>query len=387
MKRVFQIGAVAVLGLAGIGVWKGEELVRLQAVNTLFSEEKIVSNFSQMDQLFETRAIAAGAPPVTFETASQMALPGDWQNWLERRAVTGIVVLRDGQIVHEDYHKGTKDTDLRISWSVAKSYLSSLFGILLAKGDVDSIDDPVTKYAPELIGSAYDGATIRNVLQMSSGVEFDEDYLDFWSDINKMGRVLALGASMDGFAAGLSGTVGAPGEQWAYVSIDTHVLSMVLRGATGRSIPDLVGEHLFQPLGANGAPYYVTDGYGVAFVLGGLNLTTRDYARLGQLFLQNGQWNGMQVVPADWVAESTQPSAPTAPGKIQYGYQWWIPADARPGEFLARGVYGQYVYVNRPAGLVVAVNGADRAFREPGAFDDSLSMFRKLADNAQVDGA
>ncbi len=145
---------------------------------------------------------------------------------------------------------------------------------------------------------------------MASGVAFNEDYLDFWSDINRMGRVLALGGSMDGFAAGQTGRRGPPGTAWEYVSIDTHVIGMVIRGATGRSIPDLMQERLFVPLGLDADPYYVTDGNDVAFVLGGLNMTTRDYARLGQLVEQNGEWQGRQVIPADWLAESTARSAP-----------------------------------------------------------------------------
>ncbi|MCB1407615.1 MAG: serine hydrolase, partial [Rhodobacteraceae bacterium] len=214
------------------------------------------------------------------------------------------------------------------------------------------------------------------VLQMSSGVAFNEDYFDFWSDINRMGRVLALGGSMDGFSAGQSGRRAPPGTEWHYVSIDTHVLSMVIRGATGRSIPDLVSERLFQPLGLERDPYYVTDGEGVAFVLGGLNLTTRDYARIGQLVAQGGTWQGRQIVSADWIAEST---ARSAPGDVGYGYQWWLPDDAAPGEVYARGVYGQFIWIDRDRDVVIAVNSADRAFRTEGALDTNIAMFRAIA--------
>ncbi|MBV2358442.1 beta-lactamase family protein [Thalassococcus sp. CAU 1522] len=375
-------GLVGAVLLGAAAVWKAEELSRLGAVMTLFDEDRIVANFSNMDMLFETRPIPATREATPFVKGATLTMPADWADFLVRRSVTSALVLRDGAVVHESYHLGTGVDDLRISWSVAKSYLSALFGILLAEGEIDSLDDPVTKYAPDLVGGAYDGATIRNVLQMSSGVEFDEDYLDFWSDINKMGRVLALGTSMDGFAAGLDDRIGPPGERWQYVSIDTHVLSMVLRGATGRSIPELMAEKLFEPLGVARQPYYVTDGYGTAFVLGGLNLTTRDYARMGLMFLQDGALEGRQIVPRDWVRESTQASAPTRRDQTGYGYQWWIPRDATEGEFFARGIYGQYVYVNRPAGVVIALTGADRQFRETGAFDDALEMFRRLTDIA-----
>lgn len=374
--RVLGILGVVVIALA---VWKREELMRLNAVNTLFSEDKIVHNFSHMADLFLHQEIASKPVSNPLPAGPDMALPADWTDWIERRSVTGVVILNQGQIVHESYYKGTGKDDARISWSVAKSYLSALFGVILDQGKIDSLDDLVVKYAPELKGGAYDSATIRNVLQMSSGVTFDEDYLDFWSDINKMGRILALGGSMDGFAAGLTETFAAPGQEWKYVSIDTHVLGMVLRGATGRSVPDLLGENIMEPMGTYGTPHYLTDGNGVAFVLGGLNLTTRDYARMGEMFRNDGAFNGQQIIPAAWVAESTAPSAKTKQGRLRYGYQWWSPWQYEPGEFLARGVYGQYVYVNKAAGIVIAVNSADRAFREEGASDDSLDMFQRLA--------
>ena len=185
---------------------------------------------------------------------------------------------------------------------------------------------------------------------------------------------------MDGFAADLSETFAEPGTDWQYVSIDTHIISMVIRGATGREIAPLLSEKVIIPMGLEASPYYLTDGNGVAFVLGGLNLRTRDYARMGQMFLQNGAYNGQQIVPADWVAASTVPSAPTAQGEYGYGYQWWMPKDGREGEFLARGVYGQYIYINRPLGVVIASNAADRKFRDEGVGDYNIEIFRKIAE-------
>ena len=362
-------------------VWKREEFARVMAVNSLFSEERIVRNFSHMDEMFLTLPMSKGPGPQSpLPRGEDMALPAGFDDWLKARSVTALVVLKDGEIRHESYHLGTAPEDLRISWSVAKSFLSALFGIVLQEGAIASIDDPVTKYAPSLKGTAYDGASIKDVLQMSSGVTFNEDYLDFWSDINKMGRVIALGQSMDGFTEGLSESFAAPGEAWQYVSIDTHVIGMVIRGATGRSIPDLMQEKLFDKLGLEADPYYISDGYQTAFVLGGLNLRTRDYARFGQMVMQDGEWQGAQVVPADWLAASTVPSAKTEPGAQQYGYQWWIAPDAPAGEFFARGIYGQYIYFNRVRGVVIAANGADRGFREPGANDANIAMFRALAE-------
>jgi CubicO group peptidase (beta-lactamase class C family) len=337
-----------------------------------------------MNQGFLTVPLSRGPGPVSpLPAGPDLPLGPDTAQWIVDRAVTSLIVMKDGAIRHESYYLGTGPDDLRISWSVAKSFLSALFGIVMAEGAITSLDDQVVKYAPELAGSAYDGATLRNVLQMTSGVKFNEDYLDFWSDINRMGRVIALGKSMDGFTADQKGRDGAPGAVWHYVSIDTHVIGMVIRGATGRSIPDLMNEKLLPHLGFEADPYYLSDGFGTAFVLGGLNLRSRDYARFGQMFLQDGQWQGQQIVPTDWVAASTVPSAPTAAGMQHYGYQWWMPPDARPGEFYARGIYGQYIYLNRPLGVVIVATGADRHFRDAGAHDSNIAMFRRLAEAAQ----
>lgn len=363
--------------ILAVGLWKREEISRLFAVNSLFSEEKIVNNFSHMDQAFLTVEVPRGNGPTSpLPYGPDKALPEGADAWTEERSLTSLLVLKDGQIVHESYYKGTGAEDRRISWSVAKSYLSALVGVLLAEGAIESIEDPVTKYAPQLVGGAYDGATLRQVLNMASGVTFDEDYLDFNSDINRMGRVLALGGRMDDFAAGLTETFAPPGETWQYVSIDTHVVGMVVRGATNRTVADLLSEKIIQPLGHEYAPYYVSDGVGTAFVLGGLNITTRDYARFGQMFAQRGTWQGRQVVPADWVDASTRASAPGGAG---YGYQWWIPDGSAPGEYMARGVYGQYIYIDTARQVVIVTTAADRQFREPGANQQNVDMFRAIA--------
>jgi hypothetical protein len=384
LRRVLRRGGLALVALTALllagGVWFREEMVRLHAVNTLFEADRIVENFSGMDRLFLTAPLPRGAgPPTPLPPGAPLALPPPAEAWVAQTAVTGLVVLHEGRVVFERAYLGTELEDRRISWSIAKSFLSALFGLSVAKGEV-TLDAPVTEYSPTLAGSAYDGVTVRDVLTMQSGVTFDEDYLDRRSDINRMGRVLALGGTMDGFAAGLEARDRPPGEIWQYVSIDTHVLAMVLRGATGRSLPELMAERLLGPLGLEADAYYLADGEGVAFALGGLNLRLRDYARFGLMVAQEGRIGGRQVVPEAWLAESVAPQARTAPGAIRYGYQWWVPADARPGEVLARGVYGQYLYIDRARDVVVAASAADRGFREQGQHAAAMAAFRAISD-------
>lgn len=381
-KWLGRILLALVVAIVVIGLWKREQITRLLAVNSLFSQEKIVQNFSHMDAAFLSVPLPRGDGPISeLAYGPETDLPAAVEGWIVDRTVTALVVLKNGEIVYENYFQGTRADDRRISWSMAKSYLSVLVGILIEDGKITSLDDPVTKYAPLLKGGAYDGASLRNVLQMASGVSFDEDYLDFNSDINRMGRVLALGGKMDDFAAGLTARFAEPGQQWQYVSIDTHVVGMVVRGATGRSITDLLSEMIIVPLGLENTPYYLTDGVGTAFVLGGLNMTTRDYARFGQMFAQGGTWQGNQIVPADWVTASTIPSAPTSPGETGYGLQWWIPIGAAPGEYMARGIYGQYIYIDTARGVVIATNAADRNFRDPGVSQQNEDIFRLIASS------
>ena len=384
LKWLFRLVATLVVVGIVLGIWHREKLTRLQAVNSLFSEEKIVGNFSAMGGMFETVAMPRGDGPISpLPAGPAFDLPTNVQDWIVARNITGLVILQNGQLRHESYYLQDPDsaqTAQRISWSVAKSYLSILVGTLLEDGTIESIDDLVTRYAPQLAGSAYEGATMRNVLNMSSGVMFNEDSVDFWSDINQMGRILALGGSMDGFTADLTETFADAGETWKYVSIDTHVVGMVVRGASGRSVPDLLNERVLQPLGLEGSPYYVADGYGVAFVLGGLNVSTRDYARFGAMVAQGGEWNGNRIVTEAWIADSFTPSAPTAAGEIGYGYQWWIPQGSDEGVAMGRGFYGQYIYIDRVRGVVIAVNAADRAFRDDGVGDQNIALFRQIAE-------
>lgn len=371
LKKIGLVLAVLVAAIAiAAGIYR-EELTRLMAVNTLFSEERIVGNFSNMNTMFESRPVPSGAtsPPLPTqlqplpETVTGRGLTLNVEDTLAKTKTTSLLVMRDGKIIHEEYRLGTKADDQRISWSVAKSVLSLATGVAVERGLLD-LDRAVETYEPSLVGSAYEGVSVRQVLQMSSGVRFNEDYFDFWSDINRMGRVLALGGSMDEFAAQVEERDREPGVARKYVSIDTHIAAMVLRAATGKALSQWVSETLFQPLGISQGAYYVTDGEGVAFALGGLNLKTRDYARIGQLVLNNGRVGAKSVVPASWIIESIAASAPAATQAdgFGYGYQWWIP-DGTSGVVVARGIYGQFIWIDRKTRTVVVKTSADRAFR------------------------
>ena len=390
----FLILAVLLIALIGVALnWASVK--RLSKTLSLFNADKIVRNFSNMEEAFLHHDLEIGSPQTWQEEIKTLPdtvfLKGKehrLSDVLEELDTTALVIIQDGKLIHESYYQGTARDDLRISWSVAKSFMSGLYGGPINEGLID-ISKPVDHYVSDLKGSAYEGVTLENILNMSSGVRFNEDYLDQSSDINKMGRVIALGGSMDDYAASLNARQYEPGAQWQYVSIDTHVAAMALRQVTGKSLHQLWEETYGANLGMGSAPYYLVDGEDTAFALGGLNLRTRDYAKFGQLFLQKGAWDGRQIIPSDWVAASTRDHAPdTHPIRgTGYGYQWWVPmpqSGPNAGDFFAVGIYGQYIYVNPSANLVIAKNAADREFTQAQSngqhsVNMNVDMFRSLA--------
>jgi CubicO group peptidase (beta-lactamase class C family) len=325
------------------------------------------------------------------ELPEYFALDGGAHNtaeYLDHSRSTGLVVLRDDEILYEHYWLGHSENGRHISWSVAKSFVSALLGIALSEGRFAGIEEPITRYLPELAGSGYDGVRIKDILQMSSGVGFNEDYADYNSDINRFGRTIALGTPMADFVVTLR-RARTPGTYHHYVSIDTQVLGMLLHRVTDQSLADYLQSRLWEPLGMEHDAAWLLDSTGMEVALGGLNAALRDYARFGLLYLDGGRWHGRQIVPAQWVVDSTRPDAPhLQPGKDNpasssswgYGYQWWIP-DPDQGDFLAAGIYNQYIYVNPAARVVIAKNSANHRFTQERqeSKDLHVAMFRAIA--------
>lgn len=386
-------GLVVCVGL--LAAFNVDELRRLHSTITLFDKDKIVHNFSHMNEMFFSAPIHKheDGEVYNFSVAGQRnQLPSFFQykgeekkvdEFLVRRTTTALLVIKDDAIKFEEYYLGTKEDDLRISWSVGKSFVSALMGIAVG-GDLIDIEKPVDAYVPSLRGSGYEGVSVKDVLYMSSGVGWDENYSDFFSDINKMGRALSVSGSLDDFSATLE-REREPGTKWKYVSMDTHVLGMVIRAATGQTLPEYMQQKLWSKIGVESDGYWITDSKGNAFALGGLNMRTRDFARFGRLFLNNGNWEGEQIVPLDWVKQSTKPGSPKMTGSKEgygYGYQWWMGKGTPDGEFLAVGVYGQYIYINQPKNIVIVKNSADRKFMDNiGSMGETIAFFRAVSNS------
>jgi CubicO group peptidase (beta-lactamase class C family) len=370
--RIFAALLTLIAFTAVIGGCSAHKVKRLFKVMYLFHEDNIVENFRSMPDMFPYHEIHRGDTVFEFEAAPKdLPVTFDYngktyniEELLENTWTTGLIIIKDDKILFEKYYRGNTPDTLNISWSVGKSFVSALVGIAVSEGYIRSVNDPVTDYAPELKGSGYDGVPLKHVLQMSSGVRFDEDYDAFFSDINRMGRVIAMGDSINEFAASLE-SEREPGTYHHYVSMDTQVLGMVLKNATGKTPSQYLEEKIWKKIGMHSNAKWLVDDMDMELVFGTLNVTLRDYARFGRLYMNYGNWNGQQVVPRQWIIDSITPDAPhLMPGdnplsntKMGYGYQWWIPEHPK-GDFMALGVYDQYVYVNPGRKMVIVKNSA-----------------------------
>ena len=395
-KRLVYIltGIVALLILSAAFNYK--KIQRLLHVTSLFEKDRIVDNFLGMEKSFPVHVIRKSDRPHHFPY-QKMELPETFlsdgrqlnlREFMEYTNTTGLLVLHRDTIRFEEYYLGHTENTTHISWSVAKSFVSALIGIALDEGKIGHIEEPITQYVPELKKSGYDGVRIKDILQMSSGVKFDEDYADFFSDINRFGRSFALGSSLDKFSASLV-SERKPGTFHHYVSIDTQVLGMLLKRATGMSLSKYLEEKIWQPIGMEHDAQWIIDNQGMEVALGGLNATLRDYARFGHLYLNGGKFQGRQIVPADWVQHSITPDAPhlqPGPNPLStedkgYGFQWWIPENP-DGEFMAIGVYNQYIYVYPKKDLVIVKNSANYHYETPAdkSQTQSVDFFRGIAE-------
>jgi CubicO group peptidase (beta-lactamase class C family) len=370
------------------------EVTRLWHMANLFDPDRIVHNFQHMDEILDSRTVARGGEVLEFARGTYSLpksfryrdRPYDTEAFLDELVTTGLIIVQDDTILLERYQRGYAPAGHHIAWSVSKSFVSALFGIAVGEGHVPDIMAPVTDYLPELEGSGYDGVPIKHVLQMSSGVGFNEDYGDPFSDINRMGPSMALGSLLD-FAATLE-RARPPGTLQHYVSVDTQVLGTILVRATGQDLAAYASEKLWQPLGMEFDAVWLLDGTGMEWAFGGLNASLRDFARFGWLYLNGGSRNGKQIVPEAWVRASVTPDAPhLMPGpkpnssnEMGYGYQWWIPSEP-DGDFMALGVYGQTIYVDPKNRLVIVKNSVDRDFQKNG-FENgriALALWRTIA--------
>ncbi|MDI1302317.1 MAG: serine hydrolase [bacterium] len=367
-------------------------------MNRLFSPAVRVENFRHMDRIFPSRPLHKSTQPFVFDEHPGK-LPGHYvfdgkirqtEDFMQKTTTTGLLVLENGVIVHEEYRLGAASSSTLTSWSMAKSVVATLTGIAIKEGKINSLDDQAEKYIPELKGKAYGKATVRDLLRMASGVKFNETYADKTSDINLLFyKVFLLGIPIDEAVKNLPAE-DKPGTRFHYKSVDSQVLAWVLRRATGTSVVDYAQKKLWQPLGMQDDAFWNLDrpgGNELAYCC--LNATLRDYAKLGQLYLQQGQWQGRQLLPEDWIKESTQRPEPwLAAGhgyaERGYGYHWWVPKSPDQ-EFFANGVWGQTIFVDQKRHIVIVKTSVDPDFKTHTA--EMIAFMRGIAAGASAGSA
>jgi CubicO group peptidase (beta-lactamase class C family) len=322
--------------------------------------------FQSMDRIFTTRSVPRSGPVWRLPRADH-ALDFKYQydgrsltpeQFLERTYTNALLIMKDGRIVSEIYRNHSDETTRFMAFSMTKSITSLLIGRALEEKRIASLDDAITRYLPELKGGGYDGVTIRQILQMRSGVDYEERY-DFGNPgTAARNHELALVQNVVRFAdaARTISRKHPPGEVFQYKTLDTAVLGWLLERVSGGStVAAYTAQRLWELLGAEADGFYIMDGppgVGREFSGAGFNATLRDFARLGQMVLNEGVADGRRIVSAEWIRESTHSTLPRGTGpRAGYGYQWWMAES--PTAFQAIGLQGQYVYVDTATRTVI----------------------------------
>lgn len=391
-KRTILLGALGAVLLAGGGWYASldkETRGILAALPTnadvlAWSQDQRDAAFRGMDRLSvlaEANTIAPAATPLPLPAGQPLEVPGIDQYLAQQRAA-GIVIVQDGKVRLERYGLGFDATGRWTSFSVAKSFTSTLVGAAVQDGAIKSLDDKVSQYIPDLRGSAYDDVTVRQLLTMSSGVRWNEDYEDPKADVAQF-NVVAPDPGVDATVSYLRKLPRAhpPGEVWHYNTGETNLIGVLVSSAVKKPLAQYLQEKIWQPAGMEAPATWLKGKTGHEIAGCCLQAATRDFARFGLFVLAGGKSaQGQQIVPADWFAQATVKQKDIGePGK-GYGYQWWTYDD---GSVAAQGIFGQGIFIDPKRKLVIASNANwTRATKgpEPDAREAFYKQVQALVD-------
>jgi len=349
-----------------------------------WTQEEMELAFLHYDEVFNGRKVPhgghvhelqAGIPVPAFEPGG--AKEQELETYLKEQKVAGLLVLQDGKIRLERYALGLSPTGRWTSQSVAKSVTGTLVGAAIKDGYINSVDDYLTDYIPDLKGSAYDSVTIHHLLSMTTGVKWWESFTDPEADLARLSYT-PIEPGMDEVVSYLRNlpAEAPPGEKWNYSTGESHLLSVLVRSATGKTLSDYLSEKIWVPYGMEQKASWIVGRTGEE--LGGccLQATVRDFARFGQFVLDGGVINGVSVVPDGWFEKAMHMHSMLWWG-WGYGYQWWVLSN---GTFRALGIHGQMIHIDPARRLVVVVSSAwpvaesDARRTVDGNFVTSLAM-------------
>jgi CubicO group peptidase (beta-lactamase class C family) len=356
---------VAVFAISGISLWSmGPDWRALLAdpptdTNILFwSQSQRDAGFKMMDKisvLVKSKEIQPSSNKRALSLGEPLDFTTNINTFFETQSLAGMLVLHKGNIRFERYGLGHSTDKRWTSFSVAKSFTSSLVGIALKNGDIKSLDDNVSDYINGLKGSVYDSVTISQLLTMTSGVDWNESYTDPQSDVARFNNHIATDGlpTIVSYMRTLSRAHPA-GEQWLYSTGETNLIGILVEAATGQSIAQYLGEKIWQPFGmADHASWLLgPDGKEISGCC--IQASLRDFARYGLFVLEDGNINGKSILPDGWFKTATSKQADIGKAGSGYGYQWWTFDD---GTFTARGIFGQTIFIDPARQLVIALNG------------------------------
>ena len=284
---------------------------------------------------------------------------------IDKNNVMGLMVVRDGKILDQHYRHERRETDQFASFSVAKSIISVLVGIALDEGLIKNLDDPVSRYTSRINESSYSKVSVRSLLRMSSGIQFNETYTGK-NDIYYFDQALRFrsNASVINTLNNMQRSSSDEGKKFNYASVETSVLAEVLRGATGKSVCQYMQEKLWEPIGAEHDAWWGTDSEGNVLGYAYFNATQLDYAKVALMLANMGELNDKRILSAEYIDQATnverQPEGfkyAQADKFSGYGYQFWL--REKPGRYFMQGVYGQYIGIDRDSKTVLLINSFD----------------------------
>jgi len=346
-------------------------------------------------QKFSERALEASDSPfefsfsldedrvrTQFEVVSGM---DDFDAFLAKNRTQAFIVIQNDNILYEQYFNGSNRDTIVTSFSTAKSFTSALIGIAISEGDIHSVDDPITDYLPELAerDPAFKNITIRNLLMMSSGIKYEE--FPFVSGDNVK---TYLYPNLRELALEDTHIVGSPGEKFLYNNYHPLLLGLIIERATGTPVTDYLQEKIWDPVGMQYPGSWSLDENGFEKMESGINARAIDFAKFGRLFLHHGNWDSVQVIPADWIVEATREDPAVDRGEYYgnlevrepldgyYKYMWWgLPRSNGAYDFSAVGKHGQFIYISPQADLVIVRNGEKYGI----PYDEWLQIFYQFA--------
>ena len=363
--RKWIIGILIALVAAGSIFWlTADKDMRRLILNMPTNKDVLFWSIPQRDAAFRTmdrvplvvksRIISTGKNVYPLPKGAPLDVGIDVEAYMKDQRTAGLVIIQDGKIRLEKYGLDFSGDGRWTSFSVAKSFTSTLVGAAIRDGYIKSIDDKVSDYIPDLKGSVYDDVTIRQLLTMTSGVKWNEDYADPKSDVALFNAHKAK--------PGVDVTVSymrklkreaPPGTKWVYKTGETNLIGVLVSSATKKNLSDYLSEKIWRPFGMEQNASWLLGSTGHEISGCCMQASTRDFARFGLFMLGGGMAEGKAMLPDGWIAAATTKHADTSQAEFGYGYQWWTMND---GSYTARGIFGQGIFIDPRRKLIIASN-------------------------------